>query len=234
MTDESAPPSWAGLHDQPTMTVDEVMRRASSFRPTIRRSFGFDMPDARPSATLVPIIDVDGEAAVVVTKRAGTMLHHRDDWVFPGGRMHEGVDATLADTAAREADEELGVPRERLEIVAELDSYGPINTGYLVHVFAGVVRGHVELVPDPREVSDVAVVALSTLVSPTSYDMRYPFPSDHQPGPLATNVPGRLRPIAKPGATVECFFLRPGEILWGMQATILANLLDLLAAPATR
>ena len=51
-------------------------------RPRINRIH--DVAEPRAAATLVPIVDVDGEAAVVLTKRPATMVHHRGDWVFPG------------------------------------------------------------------------------------------------------------------------------------------------------
>jgi 8-oxo-dGTP pyrophosphatase MutT (NUDIX family) len=221
---------WSSLADGPPLTVDDVRRRCARFRAPQRRALGFDLPDARLAATLVLVVDAGGEAAVVVTQRASTMTYHRGDWVFPGGRMDPAVDATLADTARREAEEELGIPREHVDIVAEIDSHGPISTGFVIHVYVGVVDGAYDLAPDPREVAEAAVVPVSRFASHDGYDPVYPFPQDHQPGPLAEGAPERLQVRWLPDATVECFFVRPGEIMWGTQATILANLLKMLAA----
>ena len=52
----------------------------------------------------------------------------------------------------READEELGIPAGRVDIVGQLDTHGPIVTGFVIEVFVGVIDGPAQLVPDPREV----------------------------------------------------------------------------------
>jgi len=221
-----AEPAWSRLPVASRRFTLAEVRSLCARLPPPRTNRIHEVAEPRPAATLVPVVDVDGEAAVVVTRRPATMVHHRGDWVFPGGRVDPATDASSAEAARREAEEELGIPADRVDIVGRLDTHGPIVTGFVIDVFVGVVDGLVELVPDPREVSAVLTVPLSCCMSGGSFAVGRPAPL-HDPGPRAggVSVPRGDRDVA---SGLASFTLPNGDLLWGTQGEILFNLLDQL------
>ncbi|MGE0383396.1 MAG: CoA pyrophosphatase [Gammaproteobacteria bacterium] len=198
----------------------EALRRACrQLPPPGRRSLVVELDDPRHAALLVPFTETDEGLGVVVTRRTSTMRRHGDDWVFPGGSVDPG-DASAAAGALREASEELGVPADRFELLGQLDTHGPIVTGYVIDVFVALVVPRTRWRPDPREVAEVATVPLRRLVAPGNA-FRAPMDPVHAPDPA------RHRLRFKFDGTRELlhFAIRPGEHLWGMQADILAELL---------
>jgi ADP-ribose pyrophosphatase YjhB (NUDIX family) len=154
------------------------------------------------------------------------MVHHRGDWVFPGGRVDPRTDANPSDAARREAEEELGIPAARVEIVGQLDTHGPIVTGFVIEVFVGVIDGSVALVPDPREVSEVFTLPLSRFMVGASYAVGRPAPAfDTGPSADGAAIASDGREVALALASFE---LPNGDLLWGTQGEILYNLLDQL------
>ena len=217
---------WLALPtDRRRLTVAQMCKRCRSLPPpgTVAAAA---VADPLPAALLVPVIDHHGEAAVILTKRPSTMRRHGGDWVFPGGRVDER-DASSVAAARREAYEELGVAPDRLTVVGQLDSHGPIMTGFVIDVFVGTVAGG-ELRPDPDEVADVAVVPLSALMAEGAYYVDTVMP-DHDPGPTV----GRLLDDGEHARELRFFTFRDGELAWGTQANIIYQLLAHLTSPRT-
>ncbi|MGE0879659.1 MAG: CoA pyrophosphatase [Acidimicrobiia bacterium] len=221
---------WDGLNAaQRRVTVADVRECALRLPPAGVRPLRHDIPleRVRTAATLVPIVDLDGEAAVVVTKRPATMKFHRDDWVMPGGRVDTGVDIDSAAAARRELHEELGVNPQRVDIVGRLDSHGPIVTGFIIDVFIGIVATGTAIRRDPHEVAEALAIPLSRLTEPGCYyeDDQVP---DHDTGPVATRAAVDTNTARM--STLRFFEIRPGELLWGTQGEILFELFTHLYA----
>lgn len=212
-------------------TLDDV-RRACATLPKPVLHLITEVEPTRPAAMLIPVIDVDGQAAVVATKRAADMRHHRGEWVFPGGRM-DPEDGTTAQAARREAEEELGIPAHRVDIVGQLDSHGPIHTGYIVDVFVGMVDGDVELRPDQREVSDVLVIPVAQLLDPAR-NFRGPVLAGHDPTPglamAGSEIASRTRHVDLDD--LRFYVIGPDEFLWGLQGDVVFNFLHHLTGGA--
>jgi 8-oxo-dGTP pyrophosphatase MutT (NUDIX family) len=172
---------------------------------------------------LVPVVELDGEAAIVCTRRPATMTYHRRDWVFPGGRVDATVDDGPQAAARREAAEELGVPGTAIDVVGALDAHGPIVTGFVLHPFVGILATGTVLRPNPHEVDDVAVVPISRLLAPASYRTDDQLP-DHEPGPTAA-VDALRDTSNRTRGNLSFFVVRDGEELWGTQGEILYDLL---------
>jgi 8-oxo-dGTP pyrophosphatase MutT (NUDIX family) len=201
-----------------TITVADVVQACRSLPEPAWRRIVPDHPRPRHAATLVPVVDVDGHAAVVVTKRAGT-LDHGGDWVFPGGRVDDD-DASHRDAARREAAEELGVDERHIEVVGQLTTYGPIVSGYVIEVYVGVLDPNATLAPPADEVAEVAVVRVADLLHTDA----------HRRG--AANIEGRVRSAeaAILGFTPDLsdlrhYRVRDDQHLWGLQADIIFELL---------
>jgi 8-oxo-dGTP pyrophosphatase MutT (NUDIX family) len=117
---------------------------------------------ATVAAVLVPIIAHAGGLSVLFTQRTAHLKAHSGQVSFPGGRAEPG-DASPEETALRESEEEIGLPRSRVEVLARLPEYFT-RTGFRVTPVIGLIASPLELVPDPREVESVFEVPLAFLL----------------------------------------------------------------------
>jgi len=202
------PPAWAGLAPEARrLRLDEVRRRCRAFPPPPSAP---RIPGNQAAAVLVPLFEAGGETRVVLTRRPETMPSHRGDVAFPGGKAHPDIDPTLLDAALREAEEEIGLPRVAVEIVAELETISTVTSRFLVAPFVGLLAAPPVLRPDPREVERVFDVALSELMADGVHRVEY----------WGTGVLTR---------DVHIFELED-ETVWGLTARILAGFLTLLTS----
>jgi 8-oxo-dGTP pyrophosphatase MutT (NUDIX family) len=162
---------------------------------------------ATAAAVLVPIVDHSTGLSVIFTKRTSHLKAHSGQVSFPGGRA-EPKDPTPEFTALREAQEEIGLAMERVEVLARLSEY-VTRTGFRVTPVVGLLTPPVELAPDPREVEEVFEVPLAFLLDP----------GNHQ------------RETRKmQGRSVGYYVVRYQErIIWGATAGMLVNLYRHLA-----
>src|SRR5438067_548260 len=123
------------LTTRQSLTISDVRQRWSTAVPGPVRRYDYCPAQIRPAAALVPFVDRGGEAAVLATKRPSTMEYHKDDWVFPGGRVDVDRQELPLDAAQRELEEELGIPAARVDPLGHLATYGPFVTGFLLQVF---------------------------------------------------------------------------------------------------
>jgi len=168
---------------------------------------------------LVPLVDAGEEVGVVITQRASAMRHHSNDWVFPGGAL-DASDPSPGAGAVREASEELGISAGDFEVLGQLDSRGPIITGFVIDVFVALVDASTPWRPARGEVREVATVPLRHFVAREN-SFRAAIDPSHDPGPI---VSGRRTDPLRTRELLH-FFIRSGEHLWGLQADILAELL---------
>ena len=138
--------------------------------------------------------------------------------MFPGGRVDD-TDGSHRE-AAPQASEELGIELERIEVVGQLGTRGPIVSGFVIETYVGVVSAPLVLAPDPREVADTVVVTLTDLL----------LDGMHHRGPMPTHRhidrPELERLDFAPQLTdLRHYRVRDGEYVWGLQADILHELL---------
>ena len=120
-----------------------------------------------PAAVLVPIVDRRAGLSVIFTQRTPHLKAHSGQVSFPGGRA-EPNDPTPEFTALREAQEEIGLPMERVEVLARMPEY-MTRTGFRVTPVVGLLTPPFDLVPDPREVAEVFEVPLAFLLDPRNH-----------------------------------------------------------------
>lgn len=200
-----------------------ALRAACSGLPAPRlRPVLESIPNPKQAAILIPVVETPAGLAVIVTRRHSDMRLHSDHWVFPGGRV-DPADRSSADAAIRETSEELGVPGPALEMLGQLDSRGPIVTGYLIDVFVALLSDSARLNPRSEEVAEVATLLLSDMCRPENAFRRHMVPED-DPSPTVIERPHWWdQPVLH-------FAIRPDATLWGLQADILAELLQHLDA----
>jgi 8-oxo-dGTP pyrophosphatase MutT (NUDIX family) len=117
----------------------------------------------RLASVLVGIIDREPGATVVLTLRSAHLPSHAGQIAFPGGRADPG-DATIIDTALREAHEEIGLTPDLVTPIGLLDGYRT-GTGYRIVPVLSLVSAHFTPAPDPREVAEIFEVPLAFLMS---------------------------------------------------------------------
>lgn len=120
----------------------------------------------REAAVLVAVTD-RSEPGILLTQRTATLRNHAGQIAFPGGRIDpEDPDPVAA--ALREAEEEVALPRDAVDVVASLDRYRTA-TGFTVTPVVGVVAPDLPLAPNPHEVAAVFEVPLAFLLDAANH-----------------------------------------------------------------
>jgi 8-oxo-dGTP pyrophosphatase MutT (NUDIX family) len=161
-------------------------------------------PGSVKAAVLIPLYEEGGRLHAVFTKRPANMRRHAGEISFPGGRMDDDED--LRDTALREAEEEIGLAREQVQVVGALPPTGTIVTNYAVYPFVGLTGSGNAFRPNPMEVDQVVELALPDLID----------------GFERKRLIRRGVPIKTDTYTVG------GHLIWGATARILGTLLERL------
>lgn len=120
--------------------------------------------DLQPAAVLVAITD-RAEPGLHFTLRREDMRSHAGQVAFPGGRIDPGEDAIAA--ALREAEEEIGLPREAVELWGTADRFRTV-TNFIVTPVLGLVPPDVPLSPHEHEVADLFEAPLSFVLDPAN------------------------------------------------------------------
>jgi 8-oxo-dGTP pyrophosphatase MutT (NUDIX family) len=126
-----------------------------------------DPADIRPAAVLVPIVRRGEDLTVLFTRRTPHLHDHAGQISFPGGRA-EPEDPSFEATALREAQEEIGLAAERVDLLGRLPEYVTV-TGYRVTPVVGLVSPPLDVRPDPFEVAEVFEVPLAFLLDPANH-----------------------------------------------------------------
>src|SRR5918998_5928060 len=124
--------------------------------------------DTRRAAVLVPIIVEDEDARVVYTVRKDDLADHAGQISFPGGSM-EARDTSLLETALREAEEEIDLSPDLVEVVGELEEMYIPPSNFRVSPFVGLLPPEAEMVLAPDEVEEIFTVSLKELLAPETF-----------------------------------------------------------------
>ncbi len=184
--------------------------------------FGVDRA-ATPAAVLVALVARPGGLQVLLTQRTAHLRDHAGQISFPGGRA-EPEDTSLAATALREAQEEVGLQPQLVEVIGQLPTYTTV-TRYVVTPVVALVQPHAQLALDPFEVAEAFEVPLDFLMNPANH-RRHAFDAAGVRRQFLS-MPWRpeaaaIGPLAAPGAR-EYF-------IWGATAAMLRNLYSVLSA----
>ncbi|MEM6826199.1 MAG: CoA pyrophosphatase [Pseudomonadota bacterium] len=121
----------------------------------------------RPAAVLVGVLDRGIGPELLLTKRSSRLKHHPGQIAFPGGKVDTG-DAGPEAAALREADEEVGLYRENVEVLGTLPSHETV-TGFTVTPVLGWIEGNFVPQPELGEVDEVFFAPLSYVTDPRNY-----------------------------------------------------------------
>jgi 8-oxo-dGTP pyrophosphatase MutT (NUDIX family) len=157
------------------MTEVEDALRAALARPA-GPSSDFDLnpgirPPAdkplRPAAVLVPVWLRNDGPRLILTKRSSHLKHHPGQIAFPGGKV-DPTDASSEAAALRETHEEIGLPKDRVEILGTLPIHETV-TGFAITPFVGLIRGPFDPTPEAGEVDEVFTVPFSHVLTPARF-----------------------------------------------------------------
>jgi 8-oxo-dGTP pyrophosphatase MutT (NUDIX family) len=180
--------------------VSEDLRRVLL---SVQDALTLEVRGAVNAAVLVPLYRDRGRLHAVFTKRQDDLRRHPGEISFPGGRYDEG-EPDLKATALREAQEEIGLPSEAVEIVGALQPTPTIATGYAVYPFVGLIAAGRTWTPSAGEVSAVLELALDDLLA--GY--------------------GRRRLVRRGVPLRTDTYVVGDHLIWGATARILADLFD--------
>lgn len=122
--------------------------------------------EARLGAIMMLLFAEQGTLHLVLTRRRPDLAAHPGQISFPGGR-HEPPE-TMAQTALRETEEEIGMPAQEIEILGGLTPIYIPPSDYQVYPFVGRAgRGERPLlIPQPSEVAEIIETPLDSLLQP--------------------------------------------------------------------
>jgi 8-oxo-dGTP pyrophosphatase MutT (NUDIX family) len=159
------------------------------------------------AAVLVPIYGWPERPGIVFTERRADLRRHAGEISFPGGRRDE-ADESFAETAVRETEEEVGLPRHEVELVGALPPFGTFVTNFKVHPIVGLIPSDFAFVASPVEVESV--------LSFTVEELRDSF---------------AMRRLVRRGIPIRTPTFELGEtLIWGATARILGDLLERLSS----
>ena len=165
----------------------------------------------RPAAVLCALRPGPDGIRVVLTQRAGHLNQHAGQVAFPGGKIDPG-DPSARHAALREAEEEIGLTPDRVQILGTLDPY-LTSTGFHVTPVVAHIDPDFVAVPDPAEVDEVFEPPLDFLMDPAN----------------------RVRHHHDRLGYRRYYYAMPwqGRYIWGATAGMLKGLSDRVSALAT-
>ena len=133
---------------------------------------------------------------------------HSGQISFPGGRYEES-DQDLIETALREAEEEVRILAEQVEILGEISPVYIPPSNFFVKPVVGWTDHKPSFVPDPSEVQEVLSFTVGEITDPANFHVRT---IEHREYNLID---------------VPCFYVR-GHIIWGATAMMLSEMIAVL------
>jgi len=169
-----------------------------------------DRQPARASV-LVPVV-MRARPMVLLTERTTHLSTHSGQVAFPGGKRDE-TDIDAAHTALREAQEEIGLAPELVEVIGEMPTY-TTGTQFIITPVVALVNPDHLLTLNAFEVADAFEVPLDFLMNPAHH---------------------HRHAIEWAGARREWFSMpymdgQAERFIWGATAAMLRNFYRFLAA----
>ncbi|MDR7415351.1 MAG: CoA pyrophosphatase [Armatimonadota bacterium] len=193
----------------PSCTADREPRPGVTFARIREVLLGYvprTVEDAslRLAAVLIPLYEEDGRIWVLLTRRTDRVAVHKGQISFPGGAVEE-KDPDALHAALREAEEELGIRREDVEVLGQVDDECTVVSGFLIRPFVGRLPHPYPLRPAEEEIAEVIRIPLAFFLDPRAVEVR-----------------------RDPSGRLQYFYRYQGHVVWGATARILRRFTSLL------
>jgi 8-oxo-dGTP pyrophosphatase MutT (NUDIX family) len=127
------------------------------------KSIDFSQINPKRAAVLMLVYPKDGQALLALIERNSYKGVHSSQIAFPGGKI-ESFDVSPLYAALRETEEEIGVPREQINIVCPFSEVYIPPSNFKVSPFLGYCNLPPLFIPDSREVASMVDLPLSVLL----------------------------------------------------------------------
>lgn len=178
-------------------------------------------------SVLVPVVEKDGKLYLLYNVRAQHMERQPGEICFPGGEIETGE--TPKECAIRETFEEIGINKEDIRIISQLDTVYTYSN-FLMHCFLGVVNEDAlnNLNLNPDEVEEVFLISLDELMEmePEVYKVisKPQIPEDFPFDRVTGGEPYKWRG----GRSIVPIYDIDGRVIWGLTARITKRMIEAL------
>jgi len=159
----------------------------------------------RKGAVLACLYEDNNELMTILIERTQDTSPHSGQIAFPGGK-YETFDKNQIQTAFREAEEEVGLKQEHLELLGKLSSIEIPVSGFTVLPVIAWHEGIPDLNGNPREVASLIQTPLL---------------------PLIKSLRVEEIPVREHQVTTPCFFTQK-HIIWGATAMVIGELREII------
>lgn len=161
----------------------------------------------KPGSVMILLYPDEGEIKFPLTKRPEYLGAHSGQVSLPGGKAEPGE--TPIETALREAEEEIGIRPDNLEVIGTLSEFFVIPSNFKVTPVIAVQRNRPLFIPDPVEVVRVLEGTISRLLRDDAVSVK-------------EITAARVYRLNAP------HFVMEDEIVWGATAMMLNELRTIL------
>lgn len=126
----------------------------------------------KAASVLVTLVQDQSSLQVILTRRHPNLRSHPGQISFPGG-LSANEDMHAEATALREAEEEINLPRNEVELIGRLPDL-IIRSGYRITPVIGIIESSDiinQLNPNPTEVSEILTPPFNHLLNPDNYEL---------------------------------------------------------------
>ena len=157
-------------------TPPKLLKQALAKR-VVERVDGDGLMD---SAVMILLYPKECEYCILLNKRSEQVEHHKGEISFPGGAK-DSEDCDGLDTALRETEEEMGIKRDDVTVLGEMDEV-VTRSGFRVQVFTGTIEYPYKFSPSASEIAEVLEFPVPALIDP-AIEPGIPSPSGTFTGP---------------------------------------------------
>lgn len=177
-------------------------------------------------SVLIPFVEHEGEIYLLLQLRAGSLDIAPGEICFPGGHLERGETPVMC--ALRETEEELGIPRDKIEVLGDGDFLRGFS-GFTIYTVPGRMEyeDYLNIKLNPYEVAEAFLVPIRFFLENPPVVARSKIKT------IRDDFPYELAGIDRnynwdTGFTETAIYspVSDGKIIWGLTANIIRHLIE--------